>query len=170
MNETKQIYWSQLNFLEWHLIVATTEIGLCFIGSNHGTVEELEKWMKKRYSKFELIREDRKFDLIFNSLTNYLAGNQAELMLEIDITGTDFQKEVWGALKMIGYGETSNYSAIADFIHRPKAVRAVGTAIGANPLLIVIPCHRVIGKNTRLTGYRGGLEMKQQLLTLEHKG
>lgn len=76
-------------------------------------------------------------------------------------------KEVWQALQEIPYGETITYQEISEKIGRPRAVRAVGTAIGKNPLLMVIPCHRVIGSKGQLTGYRGGLAMKQALLTFE---
>ncbi|TFJ77407.1 cysteine methyltransferase [Carnobacterium maltaromaticum] len=167
MSEIKHIYWSQLNFLEWQLIVAKTEKGLCFIGSNQGTAKELEKWMRKRYFDFKLIQDDDKLAASIEALTNYLKGKQRDFKIELDIIGTDFQKDVWESLKAIPYGETRNYSMIADSIKRPKAVRAVGTAIGANPLLIVVPCHRVLGKNKRLTGYRGGLAMKERLIALE---
>ena len=86
---------------------------------------------------------------------------------QLDIEGTPFQKEVWQALQEIPYGETITYQEISEKIGRPRAVRAVGTAIGKNPLLMVIPCHRVIGSKGQLTGYRGGLAMKQALLTFE---
>lgn len=157
-----------MNFLEWQLVVAMTEKGLCFIGSNQGIVEELEKWMRKRYADFKLIQNDDKLASVIEALTNYLTGKQRDFKIELDIVGTDFQKYVWESLKAIPYGETRNYSMIADSIKRPKAVRAVGTAIGANPLLIVVPCHRVLGKNKRLTGYRGGLAMKERLIALEN--
>lgn len=167
MSKIKHIYWSQLNFLEWQLVVAKTEKGLCFIGSNQGTAKELEKWMRKRYTDFKLIQDDDKLASVLEDLRNYLKGKQRDFKIELDIIGTDFQKDVWESLKAIPYGETRNYSMIADSIKRPKAVRAVGTAIGANPLLIVVPCHRVLGKNKRLTGYRGGLAMKERLIALE---
>jgi methylated-DNA-[protein]-cysteine S-methyltransferase len=76
---------------------------------------------------------------------------------------------VWNALCEIPYGQTQSYSDIANYIAKPASVRAVGTAIGANPVLISVPCHRVIGKNGSLTGYRGGLDMKTKLLQLENE-
>ncbi|RXZ77651.1 methylated-DNA--[protein]-cysteine S-methyltransferase [Paenibacillaceae bacterium] len=81
--------------------------------------------------------------------------------------GTPFQKAVWKALCEIPYGQTRSYSDIAHQIQKSAAVRAVGTAIGTNPILITVTCHRVIGKNGSLTGYRGGMEMKMILLELE---
>jgi methylated-DNA-[protein]-cysteine S-methyltransferase len=81
--------------------------------------------------------------------------------------GTDFQKSVWSQLRKIPYGETRSYSQIAEAIGRPKAVRAVGTANGSNPVAIIVPCHRVIGSSGKLTGYGGGLPLKKRLLELE---
>ena len=103
-------------------------------------------------------------------LSEYLQGQRQHFSLPVALEGTSFQKEVWDALCAIPYGKTCSYSDIANHIQRPAAVRAVGTAIGANPLLITVPCHRVIGKNGTLTGYRGGLEMKTKLLELERSG
>ena len=87
--------------------------------------------------------------------------------LPLQMKGTQFQQEVWQALQEIPYGETRTYSDIAVAIGRPKATRAVGMANHCNPLAIIVPCHRVIGKNGSLTGYAGGLEKKQALLALE---
>ena len=89
--------------------------------------------------------------------------------MPLDLYGTKFQKSVWTELQKIPFGETSTYSDIAEKINKPSAFRAVGSAIGANPVMIVIPCHRVIGKSGKLTGFRGGLLMKQKLLALEKK-
>ena len=85
----------------------------------------------------------------------------------MDLHGTPFQQSVWKALQEIPYGQTVSYSDIAERIEKPNAVRAVGTAIGANPVLIIVPCHRVIAKSGKLSGFRAGLEMKEQLLGLE---
>ena len=87
--------------------------------------------------------------------------------MPIDLHGTPFQQIVWKALQEIPYGQTVSYSDIAERIEKPNAVRAVGTAIGANPVLIIVPCHRVIAKSGKLGGFRAGLEMKEQLLELE---
>lgn len=100
-------------------------------------------------------------------LTEYLAGRRRKFDLPYRFHGTAFQEEVWHALEQIPYGTTRTYQEIAASIHRPKAVRAVGAAISKNPLLIVVPCHRVLGANGRLTGYAGGLAMKKDLLKIE---
>ena len=102
-------------------------------------------------------------------LDEYLAGERKIFKLPLGAKGTDFQQEVWNALEEIPYGATNSYSDIGDKIKRPKAVRAIGTANGRNPISIIIPCHRVIGKDGTLTGYAGGLEAKKTLLDLEFK-
>jgi methylated-DNA-[protein]-cysteine S-methyltransferase len=87
--------------------------------------------------------------------------------LPLDMQGTDFQKRVWRQLEEIPYGETRSYRQIAIAVGTPQAVRAVGAANGANPVPIVVPCHRVIGSSGKLTGYGGGLPLKKRLLALE---
>ncbi|WP_338476677.1 methylated-DNA--[protein]-cysteine S-methyltransferase [Pseudomonas khavaziana] len=103
-------------------------------------------------------------------LTEYFAGTRNHFELELDFAGTDFQKQVWKALLTIPFGETRSYSQIAQQIGNPKAVRAVGAANGRNPISIIAPCHRVVGASGGLTGFAGGLEAKQYLLTLEDRG
>lgn len=103
----------------------------------------------------------------FRQLSEYLIGERKEFDLPIRMRGTEFQKRVWRALLDIPYGETRSYKQIAEAIGNPKGVRAVGMANNRNQLLIVIPCHRVIGASGSLVGYGEGLEMKEFLLRLE---
>lgn len=100
-------------------------------------------------------------------LDDYFAGNRRDFTVLLAPHGTDFQQNVWQALQTIPFGETCSYSDIAQQIGKPDAVRAVGAANGQNPLSIFIPCHRVIGKSGKLTGYAGGLEVKRILLAHE---
>jgi methylated-DNA-[protein]-cysteine S-methyltransferase len=100
-------------------------------------------------------------------LRAYFAGKLREFDLPLDMHGTDFQLRVWRELERIPYGETRSYSQIAAAIGTPQAVRAVGAANGANPIPIVVPCHRVIGAGGKLVGYGGGLPLKRRLLELE---
>ena len=100
-------------------------------------------------------------------LRAYFAGALREFQLPLDFQGTDFQKRVWRQVAAIPYGETRSYLQIAQALGSPGAVRAVGAANGANPVPIVVPCHRVIGAKGRLVGYGGGLAMKRRLLELE---
>jgi O-6-methylguanine DNA methyltransferase len=100
-------------------------------------------------------------------LRAYFEGALREFELPLDMQGTDFQKRVWTQLRTIPYGETRSYGQIAAAIGAPTAVRAVGAANGANPIAIVVPCHRVIGASGKLVGYGGGLALKKRLLELE---
>jgi methylated-DNA-[protein]-cysteine S-methyltransferase len=100
-------------------------------------------------------------------LRAYFAGQLRHFDLLLDLRGTDFQRRVWRELERIPYGETRSYRQIAEAIGAPRAVRAVGAANGANPIPIVVPCHRVIGANGKLVGYGGGLPLKKRLLQLE---
>ena len=122
--------------------------------TNHGDIQAIKHHLTN--AKAELIA--------------YFRGELTHFNTTIDLfIGTRFQHQVWRQLQQIGYGERCSYQAIADAIGRPKAVRAVGSANGANPLAIILPCHRVVGKNGQLTGYAFGLEMKQYLLDLEQQ-
>jgi len=100
-------------------------------------------------------------------LQSYFVGDLRKFNLPLDMQGTPFQKRVWNQLLKIPYGETRSYTQIAIAAGAPNAVRAVGAANGANPIPIIVPCHRVIGADGRLTGYGGGLPMKKRLLELE---
>lgn len=100
-------------------------------------------------------------------LDEYFAGKRKAFDIQLRLVGTDFQHEVWNALRSIPYGSTKSYKDIAQCIGKPKAVRAVAGAVGANAISILIPCHRVIGSNHSLTGYAGGLEAKRGLLGME---
>jgi methylated-DNA-[protein]-cysteine S-methyltransferase len=100
-------------------------------------------------------------------LRAYFAGQLRDFQLPLDIAGTDFQKRVWGQVSAIPYGETRSYLQISTALGSPRAMRAVGAANGANPVPIVVPCHRVIGAHGKLVGYGGGLAMKKRLLELE---
>ncbi len=100
-------------------------------------------------------------------LDRYFAGQLRAFTARLAFNGTPFQNTVWKALTLIPYGETISYLDLANRIHNPKAVRAVGMANGANPIAIIVPCHRVIGSNGSLTGFGGGIPTKRALLELE---
>lgn len=105
--------------------------------------------------------------LACNELTRYLAGHTVRFSVPLDAAGTAFQQQVWQALVSVPYGETRSYKDIAAQLNNPSAMRAVGAANGRNPVAIIVPCHRIVGANKRLTGYAGGLWRKQFLLELE---
>jgi methylated-DNA-[protein]-cysteine S-methyltransferase len=116
------------------------------------------------------LAEDKKHLILQEAekqLNEYFAGKRNRFSVPLDPHGTDFQKQVWQALLTIPFGETRSYGQIARQIGNAKSVRAVGAANGRNPISIIVPCHRVIGASGHLTGFAGGLEVKEQLLLLE---
>ena len=110
---------------------------------------------------------DQILDQAEAELKEYFAGERKEFAVPVRLMGTEFQKKVWAALAEIPYGETRSYSELAAAAGSPKAARAAGMACHSNPIPIFIPCHRVVGKSGKLTGYAGGLELKAALLKLE---
>lgn len=132
---------------------------------------EYENNIVFRIDKTAIIDDENKpnifSDNVFLQIKEYLDGNRKTFEFKYELCGTNFQKKVWNALCNIPYGETRSYKQIAEAIDNPKAVRAVGMANNKNPVIIVVPCHRVIGANGKLVGYGGGLEMKKFLLDIE---
>lgn len=103
----------------------------------------------------------------FAEISAYLAGFEQNIDVDFEMCGTEFQKLVWREIEKIPYGKTATYGEIAQAIGKPKAARAVGSACNKNPLLLVLPCHRVVGATGKLVGYAGGLGLKSALLSLE---
>lgn len=144
---------------------ADTPIGAILIAGDGEAI--VETYFAGAKPKPDWIRDDDTLREAADQLRAYFAGERRDFDLPLAPQGTEFQQSVWSALREIPYGETTTYSAIANSIGRPKAIRAVGAANGANPIPIVIPCHRVIGSNGSMTGFGGGIDVKRQLLALE---
>jgi methylated-DNA-[protein]-cysteine S-methyltransferase len=115
-------------------------------------------------------RSERGFEQAQQQLGEYFAGERTEFELATTIAGDEFQRRVWELIDRIPYGQTTTYGEMAQGLGGPAQAREVGAAVGRNPLSIVVPCHRVVGKDGRLTGYAGGLERKRFLLELEGAG
>ena len=141
------LYWSLLKFKEWNFYISSASKGLVFVGSQNKPFEELSEWAKKRFPGSPLVEDGEKLEPYAVEITQYLEGKRKTFTIPFDYNGTEFQLAVWNALCEIPYGQTKSYSDIANYINKPAAVRAVGAAIGANPVLITVPCHRVVGKN-----------------------
>ena len=141
--------------------LAASPLGLCgvwFEGQRH---EPLQTWPGQ--AGHPLLQQAAL------QLQQYLRGERGGFDLPLDLSGgTPFQQAVWRALLAIGRGRTCSYGALSAQLGQPRAVRAVGAAVGRNPLSVVVPCHRVLGANGSLTGYAGGLDRKTALLTLEN--
>ena len=140
-----------------------TELGVITIGANDTHITYLKNFDEcaGNFQETDLIKN------AFLQLADYLTGSLREFDLPLDPGGTQFQRDVWFKSCEIPYGTTITYTELALRVKRPSAIRAAGAANGANPIYIIIPCHRIIGANGSLTGYGGGLEMKKFLLELE---
>jgi O-6-methylguanine DNA methyltransferase len=124
-------------------------------------------WLARRLPDAERVDWLPELDDLERELTEYFDGRLTRFGVPLDLRGTPFQVSVWRALLEIPYGETCSYAAIADQIGRPRAQRAVGAANGANPVPVLVPCHRVIASGGGLGGYGGGLDAKRRLLAFE---
>lgn len=131
---------------------------MCFEVESHPTVLQPE-W----------VRASKPLEVAHRQLDEYFAGTRRAFELRLNPHGTPFQLMVWMALRQIPYGSTISYGELARRVGKPAASRAVGAANGRNPLSIIVPCHRVIGANGKLTGFGGGLPIKQFLLELEQR-
>ncbi len=142
--------------------------GLCLLEfTDRRMLETQIKRLTKLLNAKFITGEHPVFDLLSKQLKQYFAGTLTEFTVTLDLPGTQFQQQVWQVLQTIPFGKTRSYQQQAEAINNPKAVRAVAKANGDNRISIIIPCHRVIGKNGQLTGYGGGLWRKQRLLDLE---
>jgi AraC family transcriptional regulator of adaptative response/methylated-DNA-[protein]-cysteine methyltransferase len=147
-------------------LVAVTDVGLCAVAFAN-LESELEDDLAARFPRAEIVRDDAGLGTTLREVLSQMTEHPTTLNLPLDIRATAFQMRVWQALREIPRGETRSYAQIAAGIGHPKAVRAVGRACGANPVAVVIPCHRAVGASGKLTGYRWGVERKEKLLAME---
>ena len=165
-------FWTEkveIKGLEADLTVASVPEGLCWLalGSAGEEEETLRAWAAGRLPEAFLVRRREANSQVLEQLQEYFRGERREFTLPLRLMGTEFQRQVWCQLCQIPYGETRSYGELAVMAGNPKASRAVGMANNRNPVAIVVPCHRVIGKDGSLTGYGGGLDLKEKLLQLE---
>ncbi|HTI86659.1 MAG TPA: methylated-DNA--[protein]-cysteine S-methyltransferase [Alphaproteobacteria bacterium] len=143
---------------------------LTLAASDRGLAAILWEHDKPRRVPLDIVARDDRHTILIEAerqLTDYFAGKRTTFSVPLDFTGTEFQKAVWHALLGIPFGQTYTYGGIARALGKPDSSRAVGAAIGRNPISIIVPCHRVIGSTGKLTGFAGGLETKAFLLDLE---
>ena len=155
-----------MNYMIYHF-----EIGDMVIGEENEKIVLIE-FLKDIKVKRKIINSSKKIETkeikkAYIELKEYFEGGRKVFDIPIKLNGTDFQKKVWEELLKIQYGETKSYLDIAKSIGNPKACRAVGMANNKNKIIIIVPCHRVIGSNKKLVGYAGGLDVKEKLLNLE---
>lgn len=150
------------------LWLAATPVGLCRVGLGHESQEELVAWLTRHLGPGAVAEDAPVLAEAQTQLREYFSRLRRSFDLPLDLRGTPFQREVWAAVACIPYGQTITYGDLAQRLGRgPGSARAVGSAVGANPLPILIPCHRVVGAGGSLVGYGGGLEAKAVLLRLE---
>ena len=145
------------------LLVARTPRGICSVTFGD-SVKELREGLAKEFPKAEIAEDEKDLKNAVDSITKYLQGKNKRLILPLDLQATAFQMQVWDFLKKIPYGETRSYSEVAESLGDKKKVRAVAQACAKNRVAVVIPCHRVVASNGKLSGYRWGVERKKALL------
>lgn len=147
------------------MLIFFSSKGIVYLSVSNENEEDIVNFVKVKFRQASKVNsEEYSFH---EQIIEYLNGRRKSFSLPLDLRGTDFQKKVWNELIKIPYGETRTYKDIARSINVSQGYRAVGNALNKNPVLIVIPCHRVIGSDGKLTGFRGGLELKAKLLELE---
>lgn len=164
---TNDVVYARLESPIGMIWVASTETGVCKISLGAERSGAFLSWLSKHVPGGEPYEDPELMALATSQLEEYVSGARRSFDLPLDVRGTAFQRAVWSQVIRIPYGATSTYGDIAQLVGKPKASRAVGRAVGANPLPLVIPCHRVIGSGGALVGFGSGLDVKETLLRLE---
>jgi len=163
----EKIYYSSFNSKIGTIHVASTKSGVCKISIPAQTKKEFLAWLQKAFHGAELVESSTKNRQIIDELNRYFDRRLVKFHSKLDPVGTEFQRRVWCELKRIRYGNMISYKQLAKRVGMQRGYQAVGKANSANPLPIVVPCHRVIGSNAKLVGYAAGLKTKEFLLRLE---
>lgn len=161
-----RIVYATFLFPIGNILLAATPRGLCAVKLGEDRAK-LERLLAEEFSEAELVEDRRALQDVGRAMRRFLEGDASLARVPLDVRGTVFQRRVWEALREIPRGETRTYSEIARAIGAPRAVRAVGSACGANPVALVVPCHRAVRADDGLGGYAWGLHRKRQLLALE---
>ncbi len=149
------------------VFIAETIRGVCFVSLSKISEAKFQSLLRKRFRK-DAIRDNRKLKNVIRELSSYFNGHQVNFKSILDLSiGTEFQRKVWEKVGEIPYGELKSYKWIADEIGNLHTVRAVGNAVGKNPVPPIIPCHRVIRSDGKLGGFSSGIALKKWLLKLE---
>ncbi len=163
----QKIFYASFDSRIGTIHVASTDRGVCKISIPAQTKRDFLAWLQKQTDGAELVESTQRNRQIIDELTRYLDRRLVKFHSRLDPIGTEFQRKVWGELRRIRYGTTISYKELARRVGVANGFQAVGRANGANPLPIVVPCHRVVGSDTRLVGYAAGLKTKEFLLRLE---
>jgi methylated-DNA-[protein]-cysteine S-methyltransferase len=162
-----KVYCTSFDSRIGRIYVASTEKGVCKISIPRESRKDFFDWLKNNFDAEAVTDNRAKNRDVIDQLNRYFTGRLARFTCPVDLFGTPFQTRVWKELSKISYGTTITYKHLARKVHAPKAFQAVGRANGANPLPIIVPCHRVIGSDGSMVGYAYGVKMKEFLLRLE---
>lgn len=167
---TTEFYYEEMNTPIGPLLIVGQEE--CVFRIDFGTMTELkdkhENWFRKHFKHPVFAKRPEVYEQVRIQLDEYFANKRTEFSFNLKLYGTPFQQNVWKTLsETTPYGQTKTYQELAIAINNPKAVRAIGGAMNRNPISIVVPCHRIVGKSGKLVGYGGGIEKKKFLLELE---
>ena len=160
-------YWTKMEHPLGIFYLMASEQGLCRITWPHESFDAITRFQKHHAPHRALVEDPERLEAMIDQLEEYWSAQRHDFDIPLDLMGTPFQIGVWTALQTILYGTVSTYGAVARQIRNPMATRAVAAAIGQNPVPIIVPCHRVIGKDKTLTGFGGGLSLKAHMLRLE---
>jgi len=149
------------------IYVASTEKGVCKISVPHESHRAFFNWLSETFESESVVDNRSRNKDIIDQLNRYFNGKLVKFTCAVDLMGTPFQQHVWRELQRVGYGSTSTYQQIGRKVGHKNAAQAVGRAVSANPLPIIVPCHRILGADGSLTGYSCGIKTKEFLLRLE---
>ena len=164
---TGKVYYSRFDSPFGHVFVASTPKGICLVSFSKITEAKFLSLLRKRFQK-DIIRNDKVLANVRKGLLDYFNGCPVRFKVPLDLSiGTQFQRKVWRKVREIPYGELRSYKWVARSIGRAHASRAVGNAVGRNPVAPIVPCHRVVCSDGTLGGYSSGVAIKKRLLNLE---
>ncbi len=164
---TGKVYYSRFDSPFGHVFVASTPKGVCLVSFSRITETKFLSLLRKRFQK-DIIRNDKVLANVKKNLLDYFNGYPVSFKIPLDLSiGTQFQRKVWRKVREIPYGELRSYKWVARSIGSAYASRAVGNAVGRNPVAPIVPCHRVICSDGSLGGYTSGIAIKKRLLNLE---
>ena len=163
----RDFVWSSFTSQIGVVYIASTERGVCKICIPGQTKREFMAWLEKHADGGTITESKRKHKTVVDQLNRYFNRKLVKFNVRLDLIGTENQRRVWRELRKVRYGTSITYKDLAKRVGRPKGAQSVGRANGANPIPIIIPCHRVIGSDSRLKGYAAGIKTKEFLLRLE---
>lgn len=162
-----KVYCTSFDSRIGHIYVASTERGVCKISVPKESRKDFFAWLEQQFGLEAVVDNKSRNRDVIDQLTRYFNGKLARFTCPVDLAGTPFQIRVWKEIAKISYGSVITYSQLAKRVGVPKGFQAVGRATGANPVPIIIPCHRIVGSGGSLVGYSAGIKTKEFLLRLE---